>query len=94
MLVGRAIERLWLKAIQMGLSFHIITGTMFFWQGMQDGNKNIFLKEHVNMIDNAYNKIKEIFGVRQGVVAVAFRIGLSEKPSALSSKKQPEISWM
>jgi len=42
LLAGRAMERLWLKATQMKLSFHLITGTMFFWQGTQNNVKIIF----------------------------------------------------
>ena len=94
LLVGRAVERLWLKAMQMGLSFHLITGTMFFWQGIQGGNSKIFLREHINIVNNAYNKLKEVFGIQRGVIAVAFRIGLSDKPSTISSKKKPEIAWV
>ena len=94
LLAGRAMERLWLKATQMRLSFHLITGTMFFWQGIQNDTANIFSKEHIEIINNAYNKITEVFNINRGVAALAFRVGLSKEPSALSSKKPPEIIWI
>ncbi|KKP93858.1 MAG: Nitroreductase [Parcubacteria group bacterium GW2011_GWC1_38_6] len=91
LLAGRVMERLWLEATQMRLSFHLITGTMFFWQGIQNDAMNIFSPDHVKIVNDAYNKITKVFNIKQGIIALAFRVGFDGEPSALSSKKPPEI---
>lgn len=91
---GRALERLWLKATQMKLSFSIIAGTTFYWQAVQDSGKDIFSQEHIKIINESYNNMLRIFDVKKGVIALAFRVGFSPKPSAVSSKKTPKIKWI
>jgi len=94
LIAGRAMERLWLKAIQMGLSFHIITGTLFFWQKAHAGETENFSKEHVEMLNSAYQDINSAFGVSKGILALIFRVGYDGEPSARSSKKEPVIEWI
>lgn len=88
---GRAIERIWLKATQMGLSIQLLTGFSFFWQRVISG-ENIFSASHRRIIENAYEKSASVLDIREDqVIAALFRIGESSFPSAYSSKKTPEI---
>ena len=84
---GRLVERIWLKAVKMGLSFHLITGIFFFWQRIMAGEIKEFSEEHVNLIKDAYQKVASTVGVSDGeIVALLFRIGEGGKPSAYSKK--------
>jgi hypothetical protein len=94
LIAGRAMERLWLKAMQMGLSFHLITGTLFFWQKVHAGESEGFSKEHIGLLESGYHDIQSAFGVSDGVIALAFRVGYDGEPTARSSKKQPVIQWI
>ena len=93
LIAGRVMERLWLKATQMGLSFHIIAGTLFFWQKAHAGEAKNFSEEHIEMLNNAYRDISSIFDISKGLIALTFRVGYGSEPSARSSKKEPMIEW-
>ncbi|MDP3956530.1 MAG: hypothetical protein Q8P97_00865 [bacterium] len=91
---GRAMERIWLMATHLGLSFHLITGILFFSQKIKAGETQEFSSEHIQMIETAYKKVASIFEVKTGVIALLFRVGRGEEPSARSLKPVPEISFM
>ena len=86
---GRIIERLWLKTTDIKMSFHLISGIMFFWQSLKDtaSKKCMDQSGHVSRIENAYAEIKKVFDFPSDIVALTFRIGFSEKPTSLSYKK-------
>jgi hypothetical protein len=88
---GRLMERLWLKATSWGLSFHIITGVLFFHQVIQSGKKDQFSEEQIRIVENAYRSTAEIFEAKDKLVAIMFRIGKDGEPSARSTKLPPEI---
>lgn len=89
---GRLIERLWLKATTMGLSFHLITGIFFFWQRMQIDGSNIFSPKHIKMIQEAYKSVVDIYGIANNeIIAGLVRIGRGGEPTARSPKKPPVI---
>lgn len=84
---GRIVERLWLKVTKMNLSFHLLTGIPFLWQGIRAGKAEYFSREHVGLIEDAYKKIVGIGGATAGrIAAFLFRIGDGGEPSARSSK--------
>lgn len=90
---GRSIEKIWLTATNLGLSLHLISGISFLWQRIHAGQTKEFSEEHIRIINDAYEKIKSIFGIKDGVVAVLFRIGDGGEPTARSPKKPPEVTW-
>ncbi|MBI4359145.1 MAG: hypothetical protein HY577_00955 [Candidatus Nealsonbacteria bacterium] len=93
-LAGRLLQRLWLKATQMGMSLHPITGVLFLMQRILAQEVAGGLKpEQVEMIGRAHQKIVDLLGIRQdqGTIAMFFRLGFSQPPSAHSSRLQPEI---
>ena len=90
---GRIIERIWLKATEMGFGFHLITGTMFFWQRIVLGKSKEFSAAHVKLIEAEYKAIESIVGSQGKIVAALFRVGKDSEPSARSLKAPPEIRW-
>jgi len=88
---GRVVERVWLAATSMGLSFHLITGVNFLWQRISAGDNSIFSGKHKELIDKSYKNIASIFGAGSKLVAANFRVGYGGEPSARSSRRAPEI---
>lgn len=86
---GRIMERMWLKATDMKLSFHIISGVLFFWQSIKDDTIKALMEQsgHVSLLENTYEDIKTTLGNPSDIVSIMFRVGFSEKPTSLSYKK-------
>ncbi|GIW65568.1 MAG: hypothetical protein KatS3mg094_087 [Candidatus Parcubacteria bacterium] len=93
--LGRLIENIWLRATKLNLACHLITGIFFFWQQANFGNKNIFNEEELNIINNSYQKLCELFKVDKNnyILTAVMRIGKADPPSAISVKKPPFIQW-
>lgn len=93
---GRVIERIWLKATRLGFGFHLITGTMFYWQGTRLGDLKLLSVGHQRIIDDEYRAILDIadIGDENWIVTAMFRVGRSDEPTAYSTKKPPEIKWL
>ena len=89
---GRAMERIWLEATRLGLSFHLLTGPLFYYQALAFKNE-IFSEEHREIIADAYNKTKRYLSVGNETIALLFRMGYDGQPSALSIKKDPLINF-
>jgi len=89
---GRLLERIWLKATNMGLSLQLITGVIFLKQRIDAGETNIFSQEHISLVRDSYNDLVNIFKVpRDKIIAVLFRIGKADPPTDISSKRKPVI---
>ena len=89
---GRSLERVWLEATKMGLSCHLLTGVLFFWQRVKNETSG-FSGKHIQIINQSYEKIKTNIGINQGgnqIIALLFRIGDGGKPSGYSSRFSPE----
>ncbi len=91
---GRTLERLWLAATHIGLSFHLITGIFFLFQKVSAEQTDAFSSEHNLLITQAYQRVADVFGVQSGVIVCLFRIGDGGEPTARSPKKSPEIAWV
>ena len=91
-LAGRVLERLWLKTTQLGLSFHLIAGTPFLWQGVNAGVSKLS-EGHQQIILSEYRKILSTLEVKEKtIVAALFRIGKGKPPKAFSAKSPPLIN--
>jgi len=89
---GRLIERVWLQAIKMRFSVHLITGVFFFWQRIRAGFGGEFSPKHLTLIEKAYRSVETICPPPNEKVLVALlRIGDGGEPSARSIKKPPSI---
>lgn len=85
LLLGRLIERIWLRATVYNLGFQPITGILFLYF-FSNNNQNSFLsKRHREKIEKSYNEIVEIIG-KKGIPIFMFRAGYAEKPSAKTSR--------
>lgn len=83
--IGRALERAWLTATKIGLSFQPVTGVIWFQRRLENGEGDWFSENHKNLIQDSYRKIFSTFGLKQNqVLAMMFRVGRSAPPSARS----------
>lgn len=90
---GRLMENIWLRATKQGLSFQLVSGLSFLWQQLNYGDHKIFSENEKNIINEGYRNLVEIFGVRDRIIGLTFRIGKSDKPLAVSYKRPPEVDW-
>lgn len=89
---GQILQKLWLKTTASGLSLQILAGLIFLFQRMEEEEAHMFSNAHVNLIKNAYNEIDEVVDSGGETIALLFRIGRADFPSARSSRLPPEIA--
>ena len=93
--VGRLMEKIWLLATKMGLSFHPVMGTLFFWQSITADREQHFSTHEAKIIDDAYQKMSSVINCGDKKIIVALmRIGEGGEPSARSLKLKPEITYL
>jgi hypothetical protein len=85
---GRCAERIWLTATNMELSMHLITGIFFMHQRILDNGFPEISQKHRNIISQAYKTVSSTFQTKQ-TIAILFRIGVGDAPSAISAKQPP-----
>ncbi len=83
---GRLLERVWLTVAKCGLSLQPLTGVLFFMLKIKAGETESFSSEHIKIIEDAYNKVRDAFNLTSETVALMFRIGYGGEPSARSSR--------
>lgn len=89
--LGRQMQRVWLKATDMGLSVQPIAGALFLekrlsLEGVQDVGSDL-----LRLIEHRLNGFRQVFGSGLDTVQMMFRIGYSLKPAVKSPKKLPNI---
>lgn len=87
---GRLMERVWLEATQLGLSIQPLTGVLFFKQVLMRDGAHAFSPDQSQKIYAAYENIKNAFNIGNETIALMFRIGYGDPPSARSSKISPQ----
>lgn len=81
--IGRTVERVWLTATALGLSFQPLTGVLFFDLLIENGGgSKFFSPAEQETIRTAYARAAEAFQAGDRHVAFMFRVGKGEKPSA------------
>lgn len=88
---GIITERVWLTTTKLGLSFHPMTGVLFFMQRLLAGQGAEFSASQVKLIENSFAQVKRIFNIDRGTIPMMFRIGYGGEPSARSAKLPPVI---
>jgi len=89
---GRLFERIWLTATDLGLSVQPVAAIPYLAQRIKEGNNGGLLQAQVKDVQSAEKKIREVLGIKDSnTIAMLFRIGKGEKPSAYSLKLPPEI---
>ena len=91
---GRILQQVWLKVTSMNLSMQPVTGILFFMHRIIDGEFDKFSEAQIKEIQDAHDYIKRVFGVKDGSMAMLFRIGDGGEPSARSSRFEPEIEFI
>lgn len=89
---GRLMQRVWLKATQLGLSMHPSTGVVLLAQRILDGGAYELSEKHIKEIESAYVEIKDIFEIKNNTIKMILRIGNGGQPSARSSRQEPNIT--
>lgn len=87
---GRILQRMWLTATQLGLSLQPVAGTVYLGQRVLAGDTEKFSAKQVELIQQSYETIKDIFGVTKETMLMIFRIGYSKPPSARAQKLPPQ----
>lgn len=88
---GRITQRMWLTVTKLGLSLQPMTGILFFMQRILAGNLEPFSLDQVGLIKESYENVRKIFKLQNETVAMMFRIGYSDPPTAKALKLNPEI---
>lgn len=79
---GMLIQRVWLKATQLGLSFQPLAGTLYLALRLHAGEMQGFSSLDQSIINEQYRRIQDIFEFGQEIPYFMFRIGRSKPPSA------------
>ncbi|PIR74645.1 MAG: hypothetical protein COU35_01390 [Candidatus Magasanikbacteria bacterium CG10_big_fil_rev_8_21_14_0_10_47_10] len=84
---GRMMQRMWLTATRLGLSFQPITGVLFLKHRIDGDGGVSFSDTHKTLITQSYATIARLLKAKDTERAVfLFRIGESDAPSARSQR--------
>jgi nitroreductase len=83
---GRILERIWLKATQLNLALQPMTGILYLHLRIKAGETAAFSANQITVIEKAYEQIAETFGLKNQTLAMYFRIGTADPPTARSSR--------
>jgi hypothetical protein len=87
---GRAFERVWLTANIEHMSIQPVTAIPYLAQRVKEGAASAFTKEHQELIRKKYATIASAFHLEGSEhIAMLFRIGYGDRPTATSSKLPP-----
>jgi nitroreductase len=79
---GRTLERVWLTATHLGLSFQPLAGIPFLRLRVLFGDTEVFSAKNEESIIEAYQRAALLADVRDKHIAFMFRVGRSSPPSA------------
>lgn len=89
---GRAFQRVWLTATALGMNVQPVTAIPYLAQRVAAGEDTAFSIPHQALICEANDAISDTFHLQgKERIAMLFRIGYGDRPSAISSKAPPVI---
>lgn len=89
---GMLFERLWLTATKLGLALQPTTGLQFFAQPVLAGDSFELSSNASAFIRDRYVSLQKVFGAtEQETIAVAFRLGYADNPSASTTRFEPNV---
>jgi hypothetical protein len=89
---GRAFERVWLTATALGVSVQPVTAIPYLAQRVVAGAATAFVPSHQEMIREANDALASAFHLQgREHIAMLFRVGYGDAPTATSSKAAPVI---
>jgi len=90
---GRALERVWLTATRMGLSFQPMTAVTLFWMRWRMNQLEALGGKHERMLQSLWETYHRIFDVapdsEEGHIML-FRIGVGGRVACRTARKLPE----
>ncbi len=90
---GRAFQRMWLTATGEGMSIQPTTALPYLMQRVTANEASAFTPEHRALISKAYGNISRTFHLEgREHIAMLFRIGYGDKPTAVSLKTRPPFA--
>jgi hypothetical protein len=91
---GRLLEQIWLTATKNNLYMQPLTGVLFFKLKIMGNETEGLNNKEIKLINESYQTIQSIAGSDPSeVIAMMFRIGHAEAPTARSSRLAPSISF-
>ena len=88
---GMVLERIWLTATKLGLSFQPVTGILFFMHKVRANDTSLFANNQVEYIKSAYKDVLSSFSLSDDdLVVFMFRVGKGGDPTARSARFSPE----
>ena len=89
---GRAMQRVWPTATQLGLFMQPLAGLLFAAMRLEGGGDDQFSARHADSIRASDRAIRDTLRLGPGSkVAMMFRLGHSAPPTAVCSKKSPQV---
>lgn len=89
---GRAFQRLWLTATSLNMRLHPVTALPYLMQRLNAGEADMFSEKHQALIRYANKEIGNAFDLPDNKhIAMLFRIGYGEEPTAKSAKSPPRF---
>jgi len=88
--VGRLLERVWLTATSLGLHLHPLPGVALLMNRIADGDASLS-RGHAQLVSGAYGEMCKTVRVSDGVIALLFRIGHANPPTARTTRLKPDI---
>lgn len=91
---GRILQRMWLEATKLKLSLQPVSAMLFAGRRVEKGDKSPFCQKHLEIIKKNFAILEERFKIKQGeVLAMMFRVGFADPPSARTCRFGPNIVW-
>ncbi len=81
---GRILERVWLSATSLGLSFQPFASTTFLSERLRSGETAGFSMGQIKQVKEAYQRLSETFHLEKEIAVMLFRVGHSAPPSTRS----------
>ena len=92
---GRLLQRTWLLITKQGLFLQPLTGALFLYLKLQAGETEHFSKSQIMEVAETHTTIQKTFSVPPSeTIAMLFRIGHADPPSAKASRLTPHIEYL
>jgi hypothetical protein len=89
---GRLLERIWLLATSVGLSFQIVSGILFLARRVELGENTSALSiAEQKVVRDADASIRQILGTKDKHPVITFRIGYGKPATLRSARMKPQI---
>lgn len=87
---GRLLQQVWLTTTSLGLHLQPLTGIPLLMNRIADGDGTLS-PAHARLVAQAYGELCNTLAVSDKVIALLFRIGHADPPSARTPRQEPDI---